>query len=75
LPPDGSIAKVQAAPCLRGDGSYHLTPLGGQTSAIDLTTADVTLVAMKRRLLFFILLAIVLALLIKYGANATPLAL
>jgi len=28
---------------------------------------------MKRRLLFFILLAIVLALLIKYGANATSL--
>lgn len=27
---------------------------------------------MKRRLLFAILLAIVLALLIKYGANATP---
>jgi hypothetical protein len=75
LPPDGSIAKVQAASCWREDGSYHLTALGGQTSAIDLTTADVTLVAMKRRLLFFILLAIVLALLIKYGANATPLAL
>jgi hypothetical protein len=30
---------------------------------------------MKRRLLFIILLAIVLALLIKYGANAAPLAL
>jgi hypothetical protein len=30
---------------------------------------------MKRRLLFFILLAIVLALLIKYGANAAPLTL
>jgi hypothetical protein len=35
-----------------------------------LTTADVTLAAMKRRLLFIILLMIVLALLIKYGANA-----
>jgi hypothetical protein len=40
-----------------------------------LTTADVTLAAMKRRLLFAILLAIVLALLIKYGVNAAPLAL
>jgi hypothetical protein len=28
---------------------------------------------MKRRLLFIILLAIVLALLVKYGANAAPL--
>jgi hypothetical protein len=27
---------------------------------------------MKRRLLFFILLAIVLALILKYGANAAP---
>jgi hypothetical protein len=37
-----------------------------------LANADVTLAAMKRRLLFAILLAIVLALLIKYGANAAP---
>jgi hypothetical protein len=29
---------------------------------------------MKRRLLFFILLAIVLALILKYGANAAPVA-
>jgi hypothetical protein len=37
-----------------------------------LTSADVTLAAMKRRILFVILLAIVLALLMKYGANAAP---
>jgi hypothetical protein len=30
---------------------------------------------MKRRLLFIILLAIVLALILKYGVNAAPLAL
>jgi hypothetical protein len=41
---------------------------------IDLTKASVTLATMKRRLLFFILLAIVLALLLKYGANAASLA-
>jgi hypothetical protein len=29
---------------------------------------------MKRRLLFFILLAIVLALILKYGVNAAPIA-
>jgi hypothetical protein len=29
---------------------------------------------MKRRLLFFILLAIVLALILKYGVNAAPVA-
>jgi hypothetical protein len=39
-------------------------------SGIDLRNAGATLAAMKRRLLFAILLAIVLALLIKYGANA-----
>jgi hypothetical protein len=37
-----------------------------------LTNAGGTLAAMKRRLLFTILLAIVLALLIKYGVNAAP---
>jgi len=37
-----------------------------------LTIADVTLTGMKRRLLLIILLAIVLALLVKYGANAAP---
>jgi len=37
-----------------------------------LRNAGATLAAMKRRLLFAILLAIVLALLIKYGANAAP---
>jgi hypothetical protein len=46
----------------------------GRRSGIDLTKASVTLATMKRRLLFFILLAIVLALLIKYGANAASLA-
>jgi hypothetical protein len=35
-------------------------------------SADVTLLVMKRRLLFAILLAIVLAALIKYGVNAAP---
>lgn len=38
-------------------------------------TAAVTIIAMKRRILFVILLAIVLALLIKYGVNAAPLVL
>jgi len=40
-----------------------------------LTTAAVTIVTMKQRILFVILLAIVLALLVKYGVNAAPLVL
>jgi hypothetical protein len=44
----------------------------GPRSGIDSANARATIVAMKRRLLFAILLAIVLALLIKYGANAAP---
>jgi hypothetical protein len=46
-----------------------------QASGIDLTTAAVTIVVMKLRILFVILLAIVLALLVKYGVNAAPLVL
>ena len=53
---------------------YQTRP-GRQASGIDLTTAAVTIVAMKRRILFVILLAIVLALLVKYGVNAAPLGL
>ena len=40
---------------------------------IDLTIPHVTIAYMKRRLLFIILLAIVLALILKYGAHAAPL--
>ena len=60
---------------LAAGASRFLRKQADRRSGIDLTKASVTLAAMKRRLLFFILLAIVLALLIKYGANAAPLTL
>jgi hypothetical protein len=52
--------------------SHFFEKQADRRSGIDLTNAGATLAAMKRRLLFAILLAIVLALLIKYGANAAP---
>ena len=39
-----------------------------------MAVTGVTLPIMKRRILFIILLAIVIALILKYGANAAPLA-
>ncbi|MGA7071886.1 hypothetical protein [Bradyrhizobium sp.] len=53
-------------------GRFRNDRTNGPRSGIDSANARATIVGMKRRLLFAILLAIVLALLIKYGANAAP---